>query len=80
MFEISTTKNVLIPYSVIVSATIGDVDTINTVLNHFGGYIKALSTRHLKDEIRNTINSVDEEMKRKLETKLIIKMLSFKIA
>lgn len=70
----------LVPYPIIASATVGDVDAINAILNHFGGYITTLSTRQLKDEVGNSIICVDEEMRRKLETKLITKMLSFTVA
>jgi len=38
---------ILLSYHVIVLASNGDVDAINTVLNHYEGYIAALSTRQL---------------------------------
>ena len=35
----------LLPYPVIVSAVSGNVDAINVVLEHFAGFISALSTK-----------------------------------
>ena len=35
----------VLPYPVIVSAVSGNVDAINKVLEHFEGFIAALSTR-----------------------------------
>lgn len=80
MSETNHLYNNLVPYPVIASAITGDVDAINTILNHFARYITTLSTRQLKDEVGNSIICVDEEMKRKLETKLITKVLSFRVA
>lgn len=70
----------LLPYPVIVAAVSGNVDAINTVLNHFEGYIAKLSTRTMYDEAGNPHLCVDEELRRRLETKLITKILTFKVA
>jgi len=40
----------LLTFPVIVAATNGDVDAINTVMKHYEGYIIALSTRRLTAE------------------------------
>jgi hypothetical protein len=69
----------LLPYTTIEAATAGDVDAINAVLKHYERYIAALSTRTLYDENGNPHLCVDEEMKRRLETKLITKILSFDV-
>lgn len=78
MIAIAKQQN-LIPYETIVAATAGDTEAINTVVNHYDGYTSALSTRPVEDEYGIIQYQVDLEMKRKLEIKLIIKMLDFKI-
>ena len=70
----------LLPFPVIVAATSGDVDAINTVLKHYEGYIIALSTRPLYDDYGNVHLFLDEELRRTLETKLITKILTFNAA
>ncbi len=73
-------NNHLLSYPVIVLASSGDVDAINTVLKHYEGYIGALSTRQLYDESGNPHLCVDEVLRRRLETKLITKILTFNVA
>ena len=75
-----TTGNPLVSYPVIVLAASGDVDAINAVLKHYEGYIAALSTRQLLDESGNPHLCVDEALRRRLETKLITKILTFNVA
>jgi hypothetical protein len=75
-----TAGNRLVSYPVIVLAASGDVDAINDVLKHYGGYIAALSTRQLFDESGNLHLCVDEALRRRLETKLITKILTFNTA
>lgn len=73
-------NNHLLSYPVIVLASSGDVDAINTVLKHYEGYIAVLSTRQLYDERGNPHLCVDEVLRRRLETKLITKILTFNVA
>ena len=49
-------------------------------MKHFEGYIAKLSTRTMYDEAGNPHLCVDEELRRRLETKLITKILTFKVA
>ena len=70
----------IIPFPVIEAAVSGDVDAINAVLKRYEGYIACLSTRRLYDEDGHSYMVIDEEMRRRLETKLITKILEFKIA
>ena len=70
----------LLPYPVIAAAVSGNVDAINKVLKHYEGYIAKLSTRTMYDEAGNPHLCVDEELRRRLETKLITKILTFKAA
>ena len=73
-------NNTTISFPVIVAAASGDVDAINAVLKRYEGYIARLSTRRLYDEDGHSYMVIDEEMRRRLETKLITKILEFKIA
>lgn len=69
----------LLPFSVIQKAAGGDVEAINAVLKHYEGYIAKLSLRELHDEYGNAHLCVDEELRRRLETKLITKILTFRV-
>ena len=75
----STSKS-LLPFPVIVSAAGGDADAINYVLKYYGGYIAALSMRTLYDENGNPHLCIDDELRRRLETKLITNITKFRIA
>ena len=59
------------------AAASGDVDAINVVLKHYERYIVTLSTRRLYDEFGIPHLCLDEAMRRRLETKLITKLLKF---
>lgn len=72
-------KGMLIPFSVIVAASKGDIEAINQVLKHYEGYIISLSTRTLYDEYGNPHICVDENIRRRLQTKLIAVVLNFKV-
>lgn len=69
----------LLPYPIIAAAVNGDIDAINRVLRHYEGYIAALSMRQLYDEYGCAHWCIDEEMRRRLETKLITRILTFKL-
>lgn len=73
-------ENGLLPFHTIKAATEGDVDAINAVLKHYEGYIASLSVRKLYDEYGQPHYCVDETLRRRLETKLITKILDFEIA
>ena len=75
-----TRNNRLLSYPIIALAASGDVDAINAVLKYYEGYIAALSTRQLLDESGNPHLCVDEALRRRLETKLITKILTFNVA
>ena len=48
-------------------------------MKHYEGYIARLSLRELYDEYDNPHLCVDEELRRRLETKLITKILTFRV-
>lgn len=70
----------LLPFHIIKAASEGDITAINAVLKHYEGYIITLSTRKMYDEDGQVHYCVDETLRRRLETKLITKILAFKIA
>ena len=70
----------LLPFEVIRAASSGNVGAIQVVLKHYEGYIAKLATRKFFDEYRHSYNCVDEALRKRLETKLITKVLDFKIA
>lgn len=73
-------KNNLLPFHTIKAASEGDVEAINVVLRHYDSYIVRLSTRQLFDEYGQPHYCIDETLRRRLETKLITKILGFTIA
>lgn len=75
-----TNKYRLVSFPVIAAASSGDIEAIDKVLKHYAGYISALATRTLYDEYGNPHLCVDDDIRRRLETKLITKLLQFNIA
>jgi len=69
----------MIPFSVIVAATDGDIEAVNQIVKHYSGYIAKRSLRPMKDEYGNQHMVVDETLRRRIETRLITKILSFEI-
>ena len=72
-------KHSLVPFSVIEAASNGNVEAINAVLKHYEAYITALATRCLYDENGVQHLFVDDEKRKRLEIKLITKILDFEI-
>lgn len=68
----------LVPYPVIVAATKGDPDALKIVLQHFSGYIASLSMRKLYDERGNAYFGVDEDIRQRLQAKLMRAILTFR--
>lgn len=60
-----------IPVPVILAAVNGDDEALVTVVTHYQDYIRALATRPLRDAYGNEYLCVDEDMRLRLETKLI---------
>lgn len=73
----NATHTRMIPYPVIEAAVRGDTDAVNEVIRHYSGYIAAIAGRTGHDENGNYCTNVDEELRRRLETKLIISILGF---
>lgn len=60
-----------IPLPVILAAAEGDSDALAAVLSHYQGYIRFLAMRPMKDEYGNEFLCVDEDMRLRLEAKLL---------
>lgn len=65
---------------VILAAADGDESALNAVLGHYRGYIRFLAMRPMKDEYGNEFLCVDEDMRLRLEAKLLYSIVtSFKV-
>ncbi|MDB1933997.1 helix-turn-helix domain-containing protein [Clostridium tertium] len=71
--------NNLLPFDIIVRSTRGDVEAINKVLDHFSGYIAEVSVRKTYDNYGDVRYIVDEDICKRIENKLVSKILLFRI-
>ena len=72
--------NHLIPMSVIYEAMNGDELAISAVISYYRGYIRFLSRRPCRDALGFEHLYVDEDMQRRLESKLTYAVITkFKI-
>ena len=74
-----TKTSSIIPYAVIKSAALGDAVAMVYVLDHFGSYINRLARKTFFDDSGVMYAYVDQEMKRRLEIKLMVSILNFEI-
>jgi hypothetical protein len=78
----TTTRNVngggTLAVPVILAAASGNTDALCAVVNHYKGYITALSTKRLYDDKGSTYLVMDEDLRQELEMRLITKVLKFK--
>ena len=68
----------LLPYPVILAATKGDPDAMRIVIRHYASYIAYLSTRKVRDEYGNTYYGIDEDMRERLQAKLMRVVLNYR--
>ena len=69
-----------IPFSIIEKAINEDIEAIDYILAHYRNYIIRLSTRVARDENNNEYMYVDDDMRSRLENKLIYSIIKkFKI-
>ena len=68
----------LVPYPIILAAAKGDPEAMKLVVQHFSGYIASLSMRKLYDERGNAYYGVDEDIRERLQAKLMRTVLRFK--
>jgi len=77
---IKTHNNInLLPFSIIVKATNGDINAINKVLKHYDDYIITLSTRYSYDKCGNAFFLIDEYLHSELRNRLVACILSFAV-
>ena len=69
----------LLPYPVIIAATKGDPEAMAIVVKHYESYIASLSMRKFHDERGNTYWGIDEDIRDRLQSRLMRAILSFKI-
>lgn len=77
MTKSANTRVALLPYSVIAAAAGGNPDAIARVIQHYSSYIAALSVRTSYDTNGFPRSQVDEDLRKRLETKLIVSILGF---
>lgn len=69
----------VLSFTVIILAVNGDVNAVNQVLQHFEHYINKLSQKTLFDELGNPYIHIEDDIKRLLETKLILAITRFEL-
>lgn len=69
----------LLEFEIIEAAIQGDTEAINYIVYYFQPFINQKAKRKCEDEYGRTYYVTDEYMKRRMETKLITKILDFKI-
>lgn len=65
----------LIPYEVIVAAKSGGSEAMRQILRHYEPYIARCSQRTLYDEYGNQYWVVDEEIKNRIQAKLMYQLI-----
>lgn len=65
----------LIPYGVIVAVKGGDSEAMSQILRHYEPYIIRCSQRTLYDEYGNRYQVVDEEIKNRIQAKLMYQLI-----
>ena len=68
----------LLPYPVILAATKGDPDAMKIVMQHYQSYIAQLSMQKIRDENGNIYYGIDEDLRERLQSKLMRAVLTFK--
>ncbi len=68
-------NNKLIPYTVILAAKQGDPDAMRQILQHYDRYINFCSQRILSDENGNQFLLVDDEIKSRIQAKLMYQII-----
>lgn len=65
---------------VILAASSGDESALNVILSHYRGYIRFLAMRPMKDEYGDEFLCVDDDMRLRLEAKLLYSIVNhFKV-
>ena len=70
---------VLLPLPIILSANAGEPEAMNIVLSHYEKYITYLSVRRFRKKEGYTYYGVDEDVRIRLQSRLIEAVIKFKI-
>ena len=68
-----------LPFEIILSATEGDPEAIETVMKFYDGYISKLCLRKLYDEYGNVYMVVDSELKGRIQAAVMDMIANFEI-
>ena len=74
----NTDERGLLPYPVILAATKGDPDAMKVVLQHYQSYIAHLSMTKIRDESGNIYWGIDEDLRERLQAKLMRVVLNYR--
>ncbi|GIN93663.1 transcriptional regulator [Siminovitchia terrae] len=77
--NIENNERGLLPYPIIFAANKGEPDAMKIVVQHYGSYMTSLSMRRLRDERGNTYWGIDEDIRDRLQSKLMQSVLAFKL-
>lgn len=66
----------LIPYQIILSAKAGDGKALQIILRHYSSYIAFFSKRSFYDEFGNCYELVDEDIRQRIEAKLMYQIIT----
>ena len=69
----------MVTYTVIIAATGGDPEAMNSVVQDDESCIGSWSMRKLRDERGNTYWGIDEDIRDRLRSRLMRAVLSFKV-
>ena len=64
-----------IPYATIVAAKSGDAEAMRKILQHYERHITARSVRQTYDEYGNRYDVPDQELRQRIEAKLIYQII-----
>lgn len=65
----------LIPYQTILAAKAGDSEAMSAILQHYSYYITYYSRRTFYDKYGNRYELVDEDIKQRIEAKLMYQII-----
>lgn len=65
----------LIPYQTILAAKAGDSEAMTTIMRHYAHYIAYYSRRTFYDKYGNRYELVDEDIKQRIEAKLMYQII-----
>lgn len=72
-------NNNLLSFDIIAKSAKSDIESIKEVLRHFSGYIAKMSVKKTYDNFGNVKYIVDQDISKRIENKLVSKILLFRI-